>query len=62
MLMTQAMQLDWYTCRWLIEEYHKCLKTGCALEKRQLEQATSLVTLLGFFALCGCAIATATFS
>jgi hypothetical protein len=24
------IQIDWYTCRWLIEEYHKCLKTGCA--------------------------------
>src|SRR3712207_194620 len=27
------IQIDWYTCRWLIEEYHKCLKTGCAIEK-----------------------------
>ncbi len=45
------MQIDWYTCRWLIEEYHKCLKTGCAIEKRQLESADSLVTLLGFFAI-----------
>jgi Transposase DDE domain len=44
------MQLDWYSCRWIIEEYHKCLKTGCAVEKRQLESADSLVTLLGFFA------------
>jgi len=45
------MQLDWYATRWLIEEYHKCLKTGCAVEKRQLESASSLVTLLGFFAI-----------
>lgn len=43
-------QLDCYACRWLIEEYHKCLKTGCAIEKRQLESAKALVTLLGFFA------------
>lgn len=34
----------------LIEEYHKCLKTGCAVEKRQLESTKSLVTLLGFLA------------
>ena len=20
---------DWYTCRWLDEDYHQCLKTGC---------------------------------
>lgn len=45
------MQLDWYTCRWLIEQYHKCLKTGCAIEKRQLESADSFVTLLRFFAI-----------
>ncbi|MDZ7970855.1 MAG: IS4 family transposase, partial [Nostoc sp. DedSLP03] len=45
------MQLDWYATRWLIEEYHKCLKTGCAVEKRQLESASSLVRLLGFFAI-----------
>ncbi|BAY78559.1 putative transposase [Nostoc linckia NIES-25] len=44
------IQIDWYSCRWLIEEYHKCLKTGCAIEKRQLESANGLVTLLGFFA------------
>jgi hypothetical protein len=48
---SQALiQLDWYATRWLIEEYHKCLKTGCAVEKRQLESAASLVTVLGFFA------------
>ena len=44
------IQIDWYSCRWLIEEYHKCLKSGCAIEKRQLESANGLVTLLGFFA------------
>ncbi len=41
-------QLDWYACRWVIEEYHKCLKSGCAIEKRQLETGKGLVTLLGF--------------
>jgi len=29
-------QIDWYSCRWIIEKYHKCMKTGCAIEKRQL--------------------------
>ncbi len=38
-------QLDWYACRWVIEEYHKCLKSGCAIEKRQLETGKGLVTL-----------------
>jgi hypothetical protein len=37
----------WYSCRWLIEEYHKCLKTGCRIESRQLEEARRLKSLLG---------------
>ena len=37
----------WYSCRWLIEEYHKCLKTGCRAEDRQLETAGRLGALLG---------------
>src|SRR6202012_2182573 len=37
----------WYSCRWLIEEYHKCLKTGCGIEARQLEQAYRLQSQLG---------------
>lgn len=37
----------WYTCRWLIEEYHKCLKSGCRIESRQLEEGRRLQALLG---------------
>jgi hypothetical protein len=37
---------DWYRCRWLVEEYHKCLKTGCRLEQRHLQNKESLVRLL----------------
>ena len=37
---------DWYRCRWLVEEYHKCLKTGCRLEPRHLQCKESLVRLL----------------
>jgi hypothetical protein len=40
----------WYSCRWLIEEYHKCLKTGCRMEQRQLEEAGRLEALLGVLA------------
>jgi hypothetical protein len=29
-------RIEWYTCRWIIEEYHRCLKTGCQIEKSQL--------------------------
>jgi len=36
-----------YSLRWLIEEYHKCLKTGCNLEMRRLEELTRLEPLIG---------------
>jgi hypothetical protein len=41
-------KIDWYSTRWLIEEYHKCLKTGCAIEKRQLKTKDGLLAILGF--------------
>jgi hypothetical protein len=25
---------DGYTTRWVMEDYHQCLKTGCAIERR----------------------------
>jgi hypothetical protein len=37
----------WYACRWLIEEYHKCLKSGCRVEQRQLQDAARLAPLVG---------------
>lgn len=36
-----------YTERWVIEEYHKCLKTGCKLEEAQLKTGDRLLVLLG---------------
>lgn len=38
--------LDIYRARWLIEEFHRALKTGCMFEKRQLESFESITTLL----------------
>lgn len=32
----------WYVCRWVIETYHKVLKSGCKIETRQIEAAESL--------------------
>lgn len=43
--------LGYYEKRWIIEEYHKCLKTGCAIEARQLETADGLEALLGLLAI-----------
>jgi hypothetical protein len=43
--------IEYYEKRWMIEEYHKCLKTGCAMEARQLERADGLEALLGFLSI-----------
>jgi hypothetical protein len=40
-----------YTRRWMIEEYHKALKTGAQIESSQLESAHRLQALLGVLAL-----------
>ena len=30
-------RVDWYERRWIIEEYHKGMKTGCRIESMQFE-------------------------
>lgn len=41
--------IDHYRARWVIEEYFKSLKTGCAVEKRQLTTLDGLSRVLGLF-------------
>ncbi len=47
-----CQRLDWYACRWIIEEYHKAMKTGCGIEtmeftkQERLEPAIALVSVL----------------
>lgn len=36
-----------YEHRWIIEEYHKCLKTGCKIEEAQLRTAGRILNLFG---------------
>ena len=38
--------VDAYRARWVIEEFFKALKSGCALEKRQLESVRSVANLI----------------
>ena len=40
-----------YTQRWLIEEYHKALKTGAGIERSQLSRAGAIQALLGVLAI-----------
>lgn len=41
--------VDIYRRRWIIEEYFKALKTGCSLEKRQIESYDALCKVLALF-------------
>lgn len=43
-------RIDWYTCRWLCEDYHQCLKTGCRIEDSQLDDGADIQRQLGFAA------------
>jgi transposase-like protein/DDE family transposase len=45
-----AFVVDAYRTRWMIEEFFKALKTGCAIEKRQLETGRALLNALAVFA------------
>ena len=50
-------RIAWYECRWIIEEYHKALKTGCGVETLQftteerLKPAIALISVVGLFLL-----------
>jgi hypothetical protein len=42
----QALEIiGYYTCRWVIEEWHRCLKEGCGIEKSQLDEAEDIQRL-----------------
>lgn len=44
----EAMEvISYYEKRWLIEEWHKVLKTGCQVERRQLKTSGRLEALTG---------------
>jgi len=39
-------RVEWYRHRWLVEDYHQCLKSGCRIEERQLQSVDGLIRLL----------------
>lgn len=46
--------LDWYSCRWVVEEFHKAQKTGCGIELPQFTTEAALqpvIALLSVVAL-----------
>jgi len=43
-------RVQWYRCRWLIEEFHKAEKSGCRLEASQLDHAEDIQRLAAIVA------------
>ena len=43
-------RVAWYRCRWVVEEFHRCLKTGCRLEQRLLREEARFERLLALLA------------
>ena len=40
-------RVKWYTWRWLLEDFHKVLKTGCGIEVRRQQTIGAMWNLLG---------------
>jgi hypothetical protein len=43
-------RVDWYRARWIVEDYHQGLKTGCRVEQRHVQSYEGLRRLLGLLA------------
>ena len=43
-------RVGWYRRRWIVEDYHQALKTGCRMEERQVQSYEGLRRLLGLLA------------
>lgn len=39
-------RVDWYRQRWVLEEFHKAKKTGCAIEEMQFESSQALEPMI----------------
>jgi len=40
-------RVEWYCCRWVIEEFHKAMKTGCGVELPQFTTKKALEVTVG---------------
>lgn len=54
-VLTQSVEhawerVEWYRARWLVEDLHQGLKTGCQLEQRHIQDYEGLRILLGVLA------------
>ncbi len=39
-------RIDWYSCRWVVEMFHRVLKSGCRLEERQFDDLDNIQRFL----------------
>jgi Transposase DNA-binding len=52
-----CIRIEWYRCRWIVEEFHKAIKTGCDIEalgfhkEERLEPVIALLSVVGVFLL-----------
>jgi hypothetical protein len=53
---TAAEMVGWYRQRWLIEVFHRALKTGCRIERRQATTAETLKAALAIDAVVACRV------
>ena len=42
-----------YACRWMIEDYHKAMKTGCGIEETQMTTLHGLSNVIGVLSVLG---------
>ncbi len=45
--------IEYYESRWLVEEYHKVMKSGCSIERHSLRTAARLEPLIGLISVVG---------
>ena len=43
-------RVEWYRARWIVEDYHQCLKSGCEVERRDLGNTDKIERLIGLVA------------
>jgi hypothetical protein len=49
-------RVSWYECRWVIEEYHKAQKTGCAIEDVQFTTSQALAPMIALLSVVAVAL------
>ncbi len=48
---TARQVVQWYECRWIIEEYHKAMKTGCGIENPQFNSCDRLQPMIALLSI-----------